>query len=434
VDPDSATTDLDHYRGRPRRRRSAARYAVLAMLTLGIAVNYLDRSTTSVALPSITTELHLSPGTQGILLSCFFWTYVIFMIPGGKLADRFGPRRLLGLAGVLWGLATFFAGLGRNFATLLGLRAVMGAAEAPSYPGGTQVVKSWFPKRERAFAAGMFNSGSKIGGTLAIPLVSLLVGSIGWRGAFMVSGGLAMLWGVAWYAVYRTPRGKARTSRAEIEYIEGDQETAQQPEVKLRQLFRLRTIHAMSFGFFCVNFVAYFFFTWFPTYLITTYHLSILKFGLLGMLPGIAATVGGWVGGWVSDALYRRGMSLSMARKTVLVVGMAGSSVIALAGISPTVGVALTCLCIANGMSTAASSAVWALPGDVAPHPGLIGSIGAVQNTASNLAGIVSPILIGFIMGFTSSFVVPLALAGGIALAGALTYAVWLPRVQPLRL
>ncbi len=424
-----STMDLDVVGGRPRRHRSAIRYAMLTVVSLGIAINYIDRSITSVALPAIHTELHLTPATQGVLLSCFFWTYVIFQIPGGALVDRPGTRLVLGAGSVLWGLATAASGLGRSLVVLIGLRSVMGIAEAPSYSGASTAVKDWFPRRERAFASGTFNVGSKIGGTLAIPLVSLL---IGWRGAFGVAGALACAWGVLWLLIYRTPRTQRWTSRAEIEYIESGREAVTDPGMRLRDLFQFRAIHAMSFGFFCVNFVSYFFFTWFPTYLISTYHLSMLKFGIIGMLPGIAAILGGWIGGLVSDGLYRRGVSLTMSRKIPLVVGMLGSSVIGLAAFSPTVGLSLTCLCLANACSTGAASALWALPADIAPNPARVGSIGGVQNTAANVAGIVSPILIGVIMGYTHSFVAPLLIAGGVAVLGALAYGVWLPKVTPL--
>jgi MFS family permease len=428
-----SATDLDEFRGRPRRRRSAIRYGVLTVVSLGIAINYIDRSVTSVALPAIHTELHLNAVTEGILLSCFFWTYTLFQIPGGALVDRIGHRKVLGVGGLLWGIATLLSGVGRSLGAMVALRSVMGVAEAPAYSGASSAVKQWFPKRERAFASGTFNVGSKVGGTLAIPLVSVLVGLIGWRGAFAVAGVLAVLWGLTWLLVYRTPRAQRWTSRAEIEHIESDQETLADPGIRLRHLFRFRAIHAMSVGFFCVNFVSYFFFTWFPTYLISTFHLSILKFGFLGMLPGIAAIVGGWVGGLVSDGLYRRGVSVTMSRKIPLVVGMLGSAVIGLAAFSPTVVVSLTCLCIANACSTGAASALWALPVDIAPSPALVGTIGGIQNTAANVAGIVSPILIGVILGYTSSFVVPLLIAGGVGILGAVTYGLWLPKVEPLR-
>lgn len=136
----------------------------------------------------------------------------------------------------------------------------------------------------------------------------------------MVAGLLAVAWGAVWLLLYRTPRAHRRVADAEIEHIESGQERSSEPGMAPGRLLGFRAIHAMSFGFFCVNFVSYFFFTWFPTYLISTYHLSLLKFGFLGMLPGLAAIIGGWVGGWVSDLLYRRGVGLTLARKVPLVV------------------------------------------------------------------------------------------------------------------
>jgi ACS family glucarate transporter-like MFS transporter len=159
----------------------------------------------------------------------------------------------------------------------------------------------------------------------------------------------------------------------------------------------------------------------------------MLKFGILGMLPGIAAIVGGFIGGWASDALYRSGKSVTVARKVPLVIGLLGSSVIALAAFSPSLELTLTLLCLANAFATAAGSVLWALPGDVAPSKDLVGTIGSIQNAVANLAGIVSPILIGIVLSATHSFVWPLLIAGVVALIGALSYAFWLPKVEPIK-
>ena len=418
-----------------RRPVRAIRWIVLLVLSLGIALNYIDRIALSVALPEMKKEFDLSPELSGLILSSFYWAYVIFMIPGGRLVDMVGPKKVFGIGSVIWGLSTSALALTTGFISAFIVRLVMGASEAPSYPSASSVVNKWFPKRERSLASGTFNNGSKLGATIAVPMVSVLVGLIGWRGAFVVSGLLAAVFGVFWLWWYRMPREHGGVSEEEIQYIESDQENVSSTTaIKWTRLLTNRTVAAMSAGFFAVNFVSYFFFTWFPTFLISTYNLSILKFGLLGMLPGIAAIIGGFVGGWASDALYRSGRSVTIARKVPLVIGLLGSSVIALAAFSPTIGLTLTLLCLANAFSTAAGSVLWALPGDVAPARDLVGTIGSIQNAASNLAGIVSPILIGIVLSATHSFVWPLMIAGGVALLGAVIYAFWLPNIEPIQL
>lgn len=410
------------------------RFVILTVLSVGIAINYIDRAAMSVAIPFMSQDLHFSPTDSGLLLSAFFWSYVLFQLPGGWLVDRLGPRITFGLSSLGWGLATAACGLASSIAALVGFRVVLGAVEAPSYPASSSTVTRWFPRQERSFAAATFNNGSKIGGTLAIPIISFLIAMVGWRMTFVLSGGVAILWALGWYLWYRDPREHPSATAEEVNFIEANQDPETGAPMSIRQLLAQRTVQAMMAGFFCINFVSYFFFTWFPTYLVETFHLSLMKFGLLGMLPGLAAIVGGWCGGLLSDSLVRRGYSLSTARKIPLVGGMLGSATIGLAAFSPTVGLALTALCFANFAATFASAALWALPSDVAPNRANVATIGGIQNMAANLAGIISPIMIGIIMQYTHSFTLPLEIAGVVGIAGALIYGFWLPRVKPMAL
>ncbi|WP_409075988.1 MFS transporter [Pantoea sp. C3] len=410
------------------------RYVILTVLSVGIAINYIDRAAMSVAMPFMSEELHISPTDSGLLLSAFFWSYVLFQLPGGWLVDRLGPRITFALSSLGWGLATAACGLASSIAALVGFRFVLGAVEAPSYPASSSTVTRWFPRQERSFAAATFNNGSKIGGTLAIPIISLLIAWVGWRATFVISGVVAVGWALGWYLWYREPRDHPSATAEEVAFIEANQDAETGAPMSIRQLLTQRTVQAMMAGFFCINFVSYFFFTWFPTYLVETFHLSLMKFGLLGMLPGVAAIIGGWCGGLLSDSLVRRGYSLSVARKIPLVGGMLGSATIGLAAFSPTVGLALAALCFANFSATFASAALWALPSDVAPNRANVATIGGIQNMAANLAGIISPIMIGVIMQYTHSFVIPLEIAGVVGIIGALIYGFWLPRVTPMTL
>ncbi|MDA3627476.1 MFS transporter [Saccharopolyspora sp. WRP15-2] len=422
--------------GSARGGTGKVRYAILAVLFTGIAINYVDRATISVAMPFMSDELGLSDAVGGVVLSAFFWTYAAGQMPGGFLADRLGPRKMLLIASLLWGLSTMAMGLAWGVASLIVLRLVLGIGESPAFPASAQVVSRWFPRSERSFASATFNNGNPVGATLSVPLVALAIATLGWRWAFVLAGALGVVWALVWWKFYREPREHPRIGAAELAHIEHDQEAEVPPGevVSWGQLFRFRAVWAMMIGFFCVNFVAYFFITWFPTFLVKTYGLSLLKFGFYGMIPGIASMIGGWCGGLLSDHLVRRGVSLTVARKIPLVGGLLGTSVIALAVISPSMGVALTALSASYFCSTFAAASVWALPADFAPTPGHVGSLGGIQNTAANIAGIVSPILIGVITGLTSSFALPLLIAGGVALTGAAVYAFLLPPVRRLRL
>lgn len=418
-----------------RTRTGKVRYVVLALLFLGITINYVDRATISVALPHIQHDFGMSDAVAGVVLSAFFWTYAAGQMPGGYLADRLGTRKMLAIASLWWGIATALAGIAWGVVALIVLRLLLGVGESPSFPASAKVVSRWFPRSERSFASATFNNGNPVGATLSAPLVAIVIATLGWRWAFGVAGVLGIGWAIVWWRYYRDPRQHRSVSAEEVAHIEADQEEPQAAvKVPWPALFRFRTVWAMMIGFFCVNFVAYFFITWFPSYLVETYHLTLLRFGFYGMMPGIASMLGGWCGGLFSDWLVRRGTPITTARKIPLVGGLLGTSVIAVAVLAPSVWTALGALSASYFCSTFAAASVWALPADVAPTPAHVGSIAGIQNTAANLAGIVSPLLIGVLTGLTSSFTLPLLIAGGVAVTGALVYAFLLPRVRPLSL
>ena len=305
------------------------RYIVLAMVTLGIAINYMDRAAMSVALPAIRADLDLSQAISGVILSAFFWSYAAGQLPMGYLAGKLGPKKIVTLSALTFGLVTLATGLAWGVVSFIVLRVLLGIGEAPAYPSAAQTCAQWFPRKERAFASGTFNNGNPIGSTLSIPLVALLVSVSGWRAAFFVLGGIAIVYAGWWWFFYSSPRESNKLGAAELTYIEAGNEIGgarkEESHVPWHTLFRHRAVWAMMLGFFCVNFCAYFFITWFPTYLITTYHLTLIKFGVLGMLPGIASMLGGWTGGLVSDWLVRRGTDITRARKICLVGGLLGN-------------------------------------------------------------------------------------------------------------
>jgi MFS transporter, ACS family, D-galactonate transporter len=208
-----------------------------------------------------------------------------------------------------------------------------------------------------------------------------------------------------------------------------------QSRVTWGSLFRYRTVWGMMLGFFSLNFVIYFFITWFPTYLVNARHFSLLNLGLFGMIPPLCGVIGELLGGYVSDRLVRRGMSLTAARKIPIVIGMLLASVIALAVIVPSAGFALALLSLSYAAVVFAAPSIWSLPADVAPSSRYVASLGGIQNFASNIAGIVLPIYTGIALQATKgSFVIPLVTAGAFAIIGALSYLIIVGRIEPLNI
>src|SRR3954453_19461590 len=424
--------------------RGKLRWAVVGMCFLGVSINYLDRANLSIALPDITKEFGLSATVEGLILGAFFWTYALFQLPAGHFIDRLGARVTYGFAVAWWSVFTALTAVAGGAASLFGFRLGLGVGESASYPASAKVVSKWFPKRERAFASSIYDSGARFGRAVALPVVAALVAWLGWRASFVITGALGIVWAVVWVVWYREPREKKGLSDDELAYIEAggargadDEDNEVEglrgaPQVRWRELFTYRTIWGMMLGFFCLNFVIYFFITWFPTYLHDERGFSLLGTGFYGVIPALVAILGGWLGGITSDRIYDRTGDLNKARKTCLVAGMLFSSVIALAVIVPSAAVALALLSVSYASLTFAAASVWSLPADVAPTEGQVASIGGIQNFASNLAGVGSPFFVGALYDLTGSFVVPLVVVGGIGLLGALAYAVVVKRVEPL--
>jgi len=406
------------------------RWAMVALCFTATAINYLDRTNLSLAVPAIQQEFNLSSTQMGFILSGFFWTYAIMQLPSGWIVDRLGPKIVYAFSVAWWSLFTMATALGKGVTSLLGCRLMLGVGEAAAYPCNTKVTSVWFRRSERAFASSIFDSGSRVGAALAWPLVGYLITAFGWRISFIVTGGLGFIWILAWVKWYRDPNENEHALNLEAELGQRDKSTKLLP---WRSLFRYRTIWGMMIGFFCLNFVIYFFITWFPTYLVKVRGFSMLKVGTVGAIPAMCAVVGGWIGGYASDSMYRRGWSLTAARKTCLVGGLLLSSCIAAAALLKSESQAMVLFCISYASLAFTGANIWCLPADVAPSKSHVASIAGIQNFASGLAGALTTTFTGYMLGISGgSFVLPLVFGGAVCLVGAISYLFILGKIEPL--
>jgi ACS family D-galactonate transporter-like MFS transporter len=416
-------------------RRSRARFGILALLAIGTMINYLDRTVLGIAAPQLTKELGISAAVMGVMFSAFSWTYVAAQIPGGMFLDRFGTKLTYYLSMTLWSLATLLQGFVTGVGTLLACRLGLGVAESPCFPANSRVVATWFPQKERAMATGTYTVGEYIGLACFSPLLFALMGEFGWRALFYVVGAAGMLFGGIWWLFYREPRDHPGANAAELEYIEAgggltndpasdiEHGAKAKPKFEWRTIGRLlkhRQLAGICFGQFAGNSTLVFFLTWFPTYLATERHMGWLKIGFFAILPFIAASVGVMFGGVLSDWLLARGKSANVARKLPIIAGLLLASTIVLANYVESNAVVIAILSVAffaQGMAALG----WTLVSDIAPE-GMLGVTGGIFNLAANLAGIITPLAVGFIVAATGSFVGALAFIGTIALLGALSY------------
>jgi ACS family glucarate transporter-like MFS transporter len=435
--------NFQQYKVKGKKKIKNIRWLIVSLAFLGIFINYVDRANLSVALPYMQEELNISPGAAGLILGAFFWTYAPFQLPAGWLADKLGARIMFTVAAAWWSIFTAFTALSRGFLSLMSLRLLLGIGEAGAFPSATKTVSRWFPKQERAFASGIYNSGARVGTALALPIVTAIIAYIGWKASFIITGGLGIIWAIVWFWFYRDPREHPNVSQEELDYIEeGGADTFDQVtkvsdtdkgSIRWRDLFRYKEVWGITIGYSCISFIMYFFITWFPTYLVDSLGFSLLEVGIYGVIPGIAALIGQLAGGYVSDSLVRRGVSITKARKGCIIGGTLFSTVIGLAAFVDSPIFALVLLSISFASVTFADGSIWALPADISPkEKNWSASIAGIQNSFSNIAGIASPAIIGLLVGLTGSFAAGLIVSGVVAIIGSLIFIFMVGEIKPL--
>jgi ACS family D-galactonate transporter-like MFS transporter len=407
-------------------RPTHARITILVLVTIGTMINYLDRTVMSVAAPFLTRDLGLNAALMGIAFSAFSWTYAAAQIPGGVLLDRFGVRLTYFASVTLWSLCTLAQGLATGLASLVGARLALGVAEAPAFPSNSRILSTWFPQQERARATGVYSIGQYFGLAFLSPVLFWISAELGWRALFIIVGLAGVFFGFLWLAMYRDPHASTKANQAELDHIAaggglGDQAAATRFEWRnIGFLLRQRQILGASIGQFASNSTLVFFLTWFPTYLATERQMAWLKAGFFAILPFIAATIGVVAGGVVSDFLLRKTGSANIARKLPIISGLLLASSIVAANFLDSDVLVIAVMSVAffgQGMCNLG----WTLLTDVAPKR-LIGLTGGVFNLCANLAGIVTPLVVGFVVASTGSFAWALGFIAVVALIGACSY------------
>lgn len=389
------------------------RYYILLLIFVVTAVNYADRAIVSIAGPAMADELGLDPVALGFIFSAFGWSYAVGQLPGGWILDRYGTKWVYAISIALWSLFTFCQGFvgfvagGAAFALLFGLRFMVGLSEAPSFPANARLVTAWFPSAERGLASAVFNSAQYFATVMFAPFMAWIVHDFGWREVFWVMGVLGIAVVFIWIRVIHPPRLHPRMSEQELDFLAKggallDSEESAPTKKRghgwnvIRQLLTNRMLVGIYIAQYSITTLTYFFLTWFPVYLVKERGFSILQAGFAAVLPALCGFFGGILGGFISDRILKGTGSLTMARKIPIVAGMLLSTVIIACNFvdSPVVVVGLIAIAF---FGKGVGSLGWAVVSDTSPvqAPGLNAGL---FNTFGNLAGITTPIVIGYIV------------------------------------
>ena len=417
------------------------RYVVLAMIFIVSTLNYASRATLSIAGPAASKQLGINAKQLGYLFSAFSWSYVIAQIPGGWLLDRFGSRNVYALSILFWSIFTFLQGYAALFTAgfaivmFFSLRLLLGFAEAPAFPANSRIVAAWFPASERGTAAAIFNSSQYFATFLFAPLSGWITARYGWTWVFFVTGAMGIVVAGAWMKTVYSPASHPRVSESELKYIESGGALVQMDKpasvvkanpgggsqwTAMGQLLGNRMLLGVYLGQYCITTITTFFTTWFPVYLVQERHMSILKAGFTASLPALCGFFGGILGGMFSDALLRTGRSLTVARKVPIVLGMLLSTSLILCNFVASETIVVVIMSLAF-LGKGIGALGWAVVADTSPKQ-IAGLSGGLFNMFGNATGIITPIVIGYIVDATHSYKGALIFVAANAAVAILSY------------
>jgi MFS family permease len=393
---------------------NARRWSIVSLLGVAALINYLDRATLSVALPRLSAELALGPVEKGLLLSAFFWSYTAMQLPMGWLADRVHIGWLYAGCFTVWSIACGLTGLAGSLVSLLALRIVLGVGESVYLPGSSKLVSKIFAAGERALPTAIFDCGTRVGLAVGAPLIAWLTVRYGWRRMFLLVGFLALVWLVPWALAFPW-----KSWRSKLPSL-NQRGNTKDPGTKFITINR--NLVGSCLGFFCLGYYGYLLVTWLPDYLVQVRGLSILKAGVYASLPFLVWALAEPAGGWLSDRLIRRGRNETRVRKGMIGIGFATGLLLIPAALVETAGSAIWLVAGASLVGFATSN-VLVIFQTCAP-PEEVGAWTGTGNFIGNFGGIFSPLVTGFLIRWTGSYVPGFVLAALVLLVGLLMY--WL--------
>jgi MFS transporter, ACS family, aldohexuronate transporter len=410
------------------------RWWICGLLFLGSAVNYIDRGTIAILAPKLQDTFHWSQSDYGWIINAFMVAYAIMMVVSGGVIDRLGTRVGYALAMGWWSIAAMAHALASSVFSFGVARFMLGAGEAGNFPASIKAVAEWFPKRERALATGIFNSGTNLGAVIAYPLVGWIYLRWGWKEAFIGTGALGIVCMAAWLALFRMPRFHPWLSRSELNHIEQtDAGAPAEGAARIPWMSILR--HRPAWGFTLAKFMTdpiwWFYIFWLPKYLVEARGFTIAKLEWFGMIPFIAAVPGSIFGGWLSGHLIRRGWSVNAGRKTAMLVcalAMPAGVAAVLAG-SPWLAIAL--ISVSTSAHQGWSANVFTLASDIFPKRDVASVVG-IGGCAGAIGGAIIAPFAGYVLQYTHSYI-PLFVIASVMhpLAIGLLHLI-IPKIEPI--
>ncbi|HWD97740.1 MAG TPA: MFS transporter [Bryobacteraceae bacterium] len=387
-----------------KRRQLLIFLVALAMIT------FLDRIAIASAGPRVQQALHISASQWGWVLGAFILSYGLFEIPTGVMGDRTGPRNVLTRIVLWWSVFTGLTGLAWSFAPLVAIRFLFGAGEAGAYPNMSAVTARWFAPKERAQAQGFIWAASRFGGALAPLIVIPLQASIGWRSTFAVLGAIGVLWAIAWVAW-------SRESPANVAVSEDRRESHL---ASWREVFRKKQLWLIVVMYFCYAWGSWFFFGWFPTWLVKGAGFTEAEMGIWSALPFLCGTAGNLAGGFLGDRMVAS-FGVKAARRSVGSGALIASSILLLCMTLTHSRLAIVILSsLGFGVADLMLPTAWALCLDIGGRQ--VGLVTGIMNSAGQFGGFVCSVVFGYVVQLTGNYNMPLWGVAAMVMVAALLF------------
>ncbi len=397
-------------------RKFGASNRILLLLCLMYMILYIDRVNISTAAPFIKANLGLSNTQLGLAFSAFAYPYALFQLIGGYFGDKFGPRLTLCISGIIVCISTAATGLVGGLLTLIIARVALGIGEGATFPTATRAMSTWTPERNWAFAQGITHSFARIGNAVTPPLIALLIQFVSWRGSFVVLAIASFIWLVVWTLTFRDVPTSPPLSAEELADLPNRGRASAKAPVPWLKLFRrMLPVTAVDF---CYGWTLWLFVSWIPSFFYQNYHQDLRQTAFYSAGVFLGGVVGDTLGGVMSDRILARTGDRVAARRNVIVTGMLGGFVFLLPlMLVHDINVAALSLAAAFFFVELVVAPIWAVPMDIAPK--FSGSASGMMNFGFGTAGIISPVVFGYLVDRTGSWTLPFAGSVGLLLLGA---------------
>jgi ACS family hexuronate transporter-like MFS transporter len=408
------------------------RWVVCALIFFATTVNYVDRQVIGILKTTLQTELGWSEIDYGDIVFAFSLAYAIGLFFSGRIIDRLGTKRGYALSLTVWSFAAMAHAAASTVGGFRAARFALGLGEAGNFPAAIKTVTEWFPRKERALATGIFNSGTNVGAIVAPLVVPWITIQYGWQSAFLITGAIGLLWLALWWPLYGVPERHPRVSPAELAYIRSEKDEPP-ARVSYAELFRHRQMWAFAIAKFMTDPVWWLYLYWVPDFLNRNYGLDLQHIGPPLVAIYIVADVGSIGGGWLSSSLLKRGWSVNAARKTAMLTCALCVVPIVLASGTTTLWPAVAIVALAAAAHQGWSANVFTMTSDMFPK-WAVGTVVGVGGMAGAVGGMFIAKITGWVLQTTGSYVTVFLIAGSAYLLALLIVHLLVPRMEPVTL